>query len=400
MKQGIREAFPVLGRAGFHYLDNAAMAQMPGLVAEAMAHLNRMGRGNVRRGLHQTAQLADEAYGAARASVGRFLAVPPEEVVFTSGCTAALNIAAHGLSASLGPGDEVVLSVLEHHSACLPWIARSRERGFALRWLPATAEGRLDLSRLGEIVTERCRVVAATHASNVTGAVTDLPAVAAAAKAVGAVLLVDGAQAAPHGMVHPAELGADLYAFSGHKTYGPTGIGVLWGRADILNRMEPLLLGGGMVGLVEEDELTWADPPDRFEAGTPPVAQAVGLGAALDWLMGLDWPNLRRHDEALLRRLLDGLIGLDGVTIVGPKNLEARLPVVSFTVAGCHPHDVAHVLADRGVAVRAGAHCAKPLMRALGLEEGTLRASLAPYNDEADVEALLQGIDAAMARLR
>lgn len=400
MKPSIRDAFPVLNRSGFHYLDNAAMAQMPGLVAEAMAHLNRMGRGNVRRGLHQTAQLADEAYGAARESVARFLAVSPEEVVFTSGCTAALNIAAHGLAASLRPGDEVVLSVLEHHSACLPWMVRAKERGFALRWLPATAEGRLDLSRLNETVTERCKVVAVTHASNVTGAVTDLPAVAAAAKAVGAVLLVDGAQATPHGMVHPAELGADLYAFSGHKTYGPTGIGVLWGRSEILSRMEPLLLGGGMVGLVDEDELTWADPPDRFEAGTPPVAQAVGLAAALDWMMGLDWPAVRRGDEILLRCLLDGLRTMDGVTIIGPPNLEARLPVVSFTVAGCHPHDVAHVLAERGVAVRAGAHCAKPLMRALGVEEGTLRASLAPYNDEADVEALLKGLCAAMARLK
>lgn len=400
MTHSIREAFPALGRAGFHYLDNAATAQMPGVAAEAVAHFNDLGRGNARRGLHEAARRADEAYGHARETVGRFLDVRSEEVVFTAGCTAALNIAVHGLASALGPGDEVAVSRLEHHSACLPWMAQAKARGFTLRWLPLTPEGRLDLAGTRKALTSRCRVVAVTHASNVTGAITDVSALAAAVKAAGAVLLVDGAQMAPHGPVHPRELGVDLYAFSGHKAYGPTGVGVLWGRREVLERMPPLLVGGGMVGMVGEDDFSWADPPDRFEAGTPPVAQAAGLAAALEWMMGLDWKELRRREEALLLCLLTGLAAMEGVRIIGPQGLEARVPVVSFTVAGCHPHDIAHLLADRGVAVRAGTHCAQPLMAALGLEEGTLRASLAPYNDEADVEALLHALRAAITRLR
>jgi len=400
MSQTIREAFPALARPGFHYLDSAAMAQIPGVVSEVVTHHNRTARSNVRRGLHEMAQRADAAYDGARATVGRFLNASAEEVVFTAGCTLALNMAAWGLGRRLGPGDEVVISRLEHHSACLPWIALAKERGFALRWLPVAPDGRLDLGDLGATITPRCKVVAVTHASNVTGAVSDLPRLAEAAHAVGAKLVVDGAQMVPHGRVDPRALGADLYAFAGHKVYGPTGIGVLWGRAEVLDGMPPLVVGGCMVGTVSDDDFSWAEPPHRFEAGTPPVAQAVGLAAALDWMGSLDWPAVRQQESALAWHLLDGLRAMAGVRVVGPLGLEARVPVVSFTVEGCHPHDLSHLLAERGVAVRGGAHCARPLMSALGLEEGTLRASLAPYSDRSDVDALLAGLAEAVKVLR
>ncbi|WP_096702288.1 cysteine desulfurase [Magnetospirillum sp. 15-1] len=400
MSQTIREAFPALARPGFHYLDSAAMAQIPGLVSEAVTHHNRTARSNVRRGLHEMAQRADAAYDGARAAVGRFLNAPAEEVVFTAGCTLALNMAAWGLGRTLGPGDEVVVSRLEHHSSCLPWMALAKERGFGLRWLPVTPDGRLDLSGLGAVVTPRCKVVVATHASNVSGAVSDLPRLAEAAHGVGARLVVDGAQMVPHGRVDPRALGADLYAFAGHKAYGPTGIGVLWGRAEILDGMAPLVVGGGMVGTVGDDDFTWGEPPHRFEAGTPPVAQAVGLAAALDWMSGLDWQAVHQQEAALTWHLLDGLRSMAGVRIVGPLGLEARVPVVSFTAEGCHPHDLSHLLAERGVAVRGGAHCARPLMSVLGLEEGTLRASLAPYTNRDDVDALLRGLAEAVKVLR
>jgi cysteine desulfurase/selenocysteine lyase len=400
MSQIIRNAFPALARPGFHYLDSAAMAQIPGIVSEAIANLNRTARANVRRGLHELAQRADEAYDGARAAAGRFLNAPVEEVIFTGGCTLALNMAAWGLGRTLGPGDEVVLSRLEHHSACLPWMSLAKERGFTLRWLPVGADGRLDLDRLGDVLTPRCKVMAVTHASNVTGAVSDLLRLAEAVHGVGAKLVVDGAQMVPHGRVDPRALGADLYAFAGHKAYGPTGVGVLWGRAEVLETMAPMVMGGGMVGMVDDEDFTWGEVPQRFEAGTPPVAQAVGLAAALDWMAGLDWQKVHQHEASLTWHLLDGLRGMDGVRVIGPLGLDARVPVVSFTVEGCHPHDLTHLLASRGVAVRGGAHCARPLMSAMGLEEGTVRASLAPYSERADVDALLEGLASAVKALR
>jgi cysteine desulfurase/selenocysteine lyase len=400
MSQTIRKAFPALARPGFHYLDSAAMAQIPGIVSEAIAHLNRTARANVRRGLHELAQKADEAYAGARATVGGFLNVPTEEVIFTGGCTLALNMAAWGLGRNLGPGDEVVLSRLEHHSACLPWISLAKEKGVTLHWLPVTEDGRLDLDQLGNVVTPRCKVVVVTHASNVTGAVSDLPRLAEAAHGVGAKLVVDGAQMVPHGRVDPRALGADLYAFAGHKAYGPTGIGVLWGRADVLEAMAPMVMGGGMVATVDDEDFTWGEVPQRFEAGTPPVAQAVGLAAALEWMDGLDWHAVRQQESALTWHLIDGLRNMDGVRIIGPLGLEARVPVVSFTVEGCHPHDLCQLLAERGVAVRGGAHCARPLMSVMGLEEGTVRASLAPYSERADVDALLDGLAFAVKALK
>ncbi|CAA7625196.1 aminotransferase class V-fold PLP-dependent enzyme [Magnetospirillum sp. SS-4] len=395
----IRAAFPVLSRAGFHYLDNAAMAQCPGTVVKAVAAHDLTARANVHRGLHELARRADEAYDGARERVAAFLSAGADEVVFTGGCTLALNIVALALEERMQAGDRIVVSAAEHHSNLLPWLAMARRKGLDVAVIPVNRDGRLDLSDLS-MIDRRCKVVAVTHASNVTGAVTDIPRLAGAAHAVGAVLAVDGAQRLPHGPVDPRELGADFYAFAGHKTYGPTGIGVLWGRREALETLPPALWGGGMVAGLDGDVPIPLDPPARFEAGTPPVAQAVGLARALDWMAGLDWPAVRAHEAALTRRLLDGLAGRDGIRLVGPADLADRLPVVSFAVEGCHPHDLSHLLAERGVAVRGGAHCARPLMSALGLDEGCVRASLAPYNDETDVDALLSGLDHAIGVLR
>jgi len=391
-----RSDFPVLARAGQHYLDNAAMAQCPVQVVRAVMAHEGDGRANIRRGLYALARRADEAYDHARERVAVFLGAEAGEVVFTGGCTQALNLAARALSRRLGPGDEVVTSRLEHHSSCLPWMALAAEKGFALRWLEVTAEGRLDLSNLDAVITPRCKVVAVTHASNVTGAVSDIPRLAEAAHGVGALLLVDGAQMVPHGAVHPRALGADLYAFAGHKVYGPTGIGVLWGQREVLAELEPVSWGGGMVDAVEEKACDWAEPPFRFEAGTPPVAQAVGLATALDWVGSHDWEALATRQATVTRLLLEGLREVPGLRLIGPAGLEDRVPVVSFVIPGFHPHDLAHLLAERGVAVRGGHHCARPLMAALGLAEGSLRVSLAPYNDRTDIEALLSALDHAL----
>ncbi len=399
MTASIRAAFPVLARAGLHYLDNAAMAQIPGVVVEAVSAHDLTARANVHRGLHDLARRADEAYDGARRRIARFLSADEDEVIFTGGCTLALNIAALSLGARLKPGDRIVVSAAEHHSNLLPWLALARRDGLEIATLPITADGRIDLGDLSMIDT-RCKVVAVTHASNVTGALTDIPRLAEAAHSVGAVLVVDGAQRVPHGPLDPRALGADLYAFAGHKAYGPTGIGVLWGRAELLDTLPPALWGGGMIAGFDESGPVALDSPARFEAGTPPVAQAVGLAKALDWMAGLDWPSVRAHEDSLTGALLEGLARRPGIRVVGPTDLTARLPVVSFAVTGCHPHDLSHLLAMRGVAVRGGAHCARPLMSALALDEGCVRASLAPYNDHADITALLTGLDESIEVLR
>jgi cysteine desulfurase/selenocysteine lyase len=399
MTAPIRAQFPVLARAGLHYLDNAAMAQMPGVVAEAVSAHDMTARANVHRGLHQLAIRADEAYDAARERVARFLSAHGDEIVFTSGCTMALNLAAGALGRSLGPGDRVVSSRAEHHSSLAPWMDLARRQGFELVLLPLRPDGRVDLSDLSAI-DARCKVVAVTHASNVTGAITDLAVLGERARAVGALLVVDGAQMVPHGRVDPRTLGADLYAFAGHKAYGPTGVGVLWGKAEILERLEPVWWGGGMVARLDDAAMMPLEPPARFEAGTPPVAQAVGLARALDWIDELDPMAMHGHLQGLTARLLYGLARLPGVSLVGPGDLDNRLPLVSFVVEGCHPHDLAHLLGQRGVAVRGGAHCARPLMAALGHDQGCLRASMAPYNHQGDIDALLAALGEAMEILR
>jgi len=395
-------ADPPHGRS-LHYLDNAATAQVPRPVLDAVHDHDTMRRANVLRGVHRLAEAATEAYASARATIAQHLnAAAPEEVVFTSGCTAAINLVAHSFGALLKPGDEVVISELEHHSNLVPWQMLRDRAGIVLRVIPVTAAGTLDLERLPELVGPRCRLIAVTHVSNVTGAETDVAAVVAAARSVGARVLLDGAQQVPHAPVDVQALDVDFYCFSGHKAYGPTGVGVLWARGDLLAALPPFLGGGEMIRRVTLTETTWAPPPHRFEAGTPPIAQAIGLAAALDWLQAQDLAAAGAHLHALTQRLLAGLASLaagrDRMRILGPAPGQPRGPIVSFSVTGAHPHDLAQILDSHGVAVRGGHHCAQPLMDAFDLA-GTTRASLALYNDAADVDALLNGLDDALRRL-
>jgi cysteine desulfurase/selenocysteine lyase len=396
----VRAQFPILSRrigdAPLHYLDNAATAQVPDFVLDAVRRFETTSRANVLRGVHRLAEQATAAYAAARQSVARFLNVPAAEIVFTGGTTGAINLVARSYGELLAPGDEIVVSELEHHSNIVPWQMLRDRKGVVLRTLPVRDDATLDLDRLAQVVTAKCRLIALTHASNVTGAVTELAPIRAAAGAVGAKILLDGAQRAPHGPVDVPALDVDFYAMSGHKAFGPHGVGVLWARGALLEAMPPFMGGGEMIRTVTMERTTYAPAPHKFEAGTPPIAQAIGLGAALDWLMKLDWPAISGHEMRLTQRILDGLPRR--ARIVGPTGLQRRLPVISFDVAGIHPHDICQLLDADGVALRGGHHCAQPLMDRLGLA-GTARASLALYNGEDDVDALLRGVDRAIHRL-
>ncbi len=399
----VRAAFPIfdrcVGAAPLHYLDNSATSQTPQAVLAAVEAHETTARANVLRGVHRLAERATEAYAEARRRVARYIgAADADEVVFTGGTTAAINLVAHGFGAGLRPGDEIVISVLEHHSNIVPWQLLRDRAGVVLKALPITEEGRIDTARLEALTGARTRLIALAHVSNVTGAVCDVAAVTAAARRCGARVLLDGAQAVPHGAIDVAGLDVDFYAFSGHKMFGPNGIGVLWARRALLEEMAPFMGGGEMIREVTLTHTLWADVPHKFEAGTPPIAQAVGLAAAADWIGALDRGAAPAHVGALTERLLAGLAARPRVRIVGPHDMRARGPVVSFDVEGVHPHDVCAVLDRRGVAVRGGHHCAQPLMERFDLA-GTTRASLAWYNTVEDVEALLDGVDEAIRRL-
>lgn len=389
----LKREFPSLADPGLHYLDSAATAQMPEVVLAALRRFELEARANVHEGIHRRARLATEAYQQGRERVMRFLnANTADEIIFTYGATSSINLLAHSWGSLLKAGDEILLSALEHHSNLVPWQELAKRRGVILRFLPMTPDGRLNLDRLDTELTDRCRLIALTHCSNVTGALTDVTRVVAAARAVGATIMLDGAQRAPHGPIDVRALGVDFYIFSGHKTYGPTGIGVLWGRRELLDAMPPFMTGGQMIDQVTLADATFRSPPRRFEAGTPPIAQAIGLGAALDWMQGLDWGAIQTHEECLTRRLLDGLIRLPGIRVLGPLDSRDRRGVVTFAIEGFSADDVCRFLDERGLALRGGYHCAQPLVRAFGVE-GAARASLAPYTIDADIDALLQGVE-------
>lgn len=403
----LRRQFPIFQREvrgrPLHYLDNGATAQTPEAVLDAVRDHETRHRANVLRSVHTLAEEATEAYENARRTVARFVnAADVDEVVFTSGTTSAINLVAHSFGNGLNEGDEVVVSVLEHHSNIVPWQLLRERRGIVLKAIPATPDGRLDTTALDGVVTDKCKLVAVTHVSNVTGAETDVGRVVEAARGVGARVLLDGAQRVPHGPIDVQALGADFYAFSSHKMFGPNGVGVLWGRADLLANLPPFLGGGEMIHRVTLDETIYAPPPHRFEAGTPPIAQAVGLGAAAEWLTAIDTSLVAEHLSRLTGRIIDGLDTLDKgrgvIRLIGPKGLQSRLPVISFDVAGAHPHDICQILDGHGVALRGGHHCAQPLMDFYDLI-GTTRASLAAYNDDKDVDALLNGLDDALNKL-
>ena len=393
----VKRQFPGLADPQLHYLDSAATAQMPEAVLHALRRFEIEARANVHEGTHRRARAATDAYDEARTRVARFLnAWSDQEVVFTYGTTSSINLLAHCFGTLLRSGDEILLSVLEHHSNLVPWQRLAKRTGIVLRFLPMTPEGRLNLDWLPSELTPRCRLIALTHCSNVTGALTDVARVTAAARVVGAKVLLDGAQRAPHGPVDLRQLDVDFYAFSGHKTYGPTGIGVLWGRRELLDVLPPFMTGGQMIAEVTSVDATFRPPPRRFEAGTPAIAAAVGLGAALEWMQSVDWRAAQDHEQRLTRRLLDGLASISRVRILGPQDTKERRGVVTFWVEGVSAQDVCQFLDDRGVALRGGHHCAQPLVRAFGVE-GAARASLAPYTVDADIAALLNGLDLLMS---
>jgi cysteine desulfurase/selenocysteine lyase len=399
----VRRQFPILAEIidgqPVHYLDNGASAQTPLAVLEAVRAYETTGRANVLRGVHRLAERATEGYEIAREQVAKFLGVPPMEIVFTGGCTAAINLVAYSYGSLLKAGDRILLSELEHHSNIVPWQLLRQRSGVELDMIPVTVDGRIDLDLLPKFITSRTKLVSLAHVSNVTGALLDVRAVVAAAKSVGAKVMLDGAQRAPHGPLDLPALGIDFYVFAGHKAYGPNGVGVLWARPEILEAMPPFHGGGSMIGRVTFAETTWAPPPRRFEAGTPPIGQAIGLGAACKWMAALDWTSAHAHEMALVQRVMDGLQKIDGTQLFGPASLQNRYPVVSFQLEGVHPHDVAQTLDSFGVAVRAGHHCAQPLMDRFDLD-GTTRVSIAPYNDNTDIDALLTGVKHAAKTLR
>ncbi|HET9027531.1 MAG TPA: cysteine desulfurase [Trueperaceae bacterium] len=386
----IRRDFPILARVvngkPLAYLDSAASSQRPRQVLDAMRDYYENHHANVHRGAHTLATEATAAYEGAREKVARFIGAPdPRSLVFTRNATEAINlVAASWGRANLRAGDEVVISVAEHHANIVPWQFLKRDLGIVIRPVPLTADQRLDLDALRGSINERTRLVATFHMSNVLGVINPVADIVRSAREAGALVLIDGAQAAPHLPVDVAELGCDFYAFSGHKMLGPTGIGVLWARPEVLEGMPPFLGGGEMIERVTLEESTYAGIPARFEAGTPSVAEAVGLGAAVDYLTGIGMDAIARHDHALAERAIALLAGVPGVTLYGPRGLD-RGGIVTFTVAGLHAHDVATMLDLQGIAVRAGHHCAQPLGRVLGAT-ASVRASFYLYTTVEEVE--------------
>ena len=400
----IRGQFPILERTvrggkPLVYLDSGATSQKPLAVLDAERDFLVTANSAPHRGAHALSEEATEAYESARADIAGLIGAQPREVVFTKNATEALNLAAYAFSNAeagsplrLGEGDEVLITEAEHHANLIPWQELCRRTGATLRWIGVTTEGRLDLDQLDEMVTERTKVVAFTHASNVLGAVTDVPRVVAAARAVGAITVLDACQSVPHLPVDVTELGVDLLAFSGHKMYGPSGIGVLWGRYDLLEQMPAFLTGGSMIEIVRMEGSTYAPPPTRFEAGVPMTSQAIGLGAAVRWMQDIGVERIAAHEQALTAQLIDALAQRPWVRLVGPADTDHRGSAVSFVVDGVHAHDVGQVLDDQGVAVRVGHHCAWPLHRVFGVA-ATTRASLAVYNTPAEIDALVAALD-------
>jgi cysteine desulfurase/selenocysteine lyase len=391
----IRKDFPILDRevrpgVPLVYLDSAATSQKPTRVLDAIRDHDEQHNANVHRGIHTLAEEATAAYEDARTKVAHFIGAPDRrEVVFTKNSSEALNVMANVLP--FGTGDEVVITEMEHHSNLVPWQLACQRTGATLKWIGLTDDGRLDLSNLDQIITARTKVVAFVHQSNLLGTVNDVAAVAARAREVGATTVLDGSQSVPHLPVDVASLGVDAMAFTGHKMCGPTGIGVLWARLELLETLPPFLGGGEMIDEVTMERSTYAAPPHKYEAGTPPITQAVGLGAAVDYLTDLGMDAVHDHEVALTGYLLDGLSSVPGLRIIGPPTTEERGGAVSFVLEGIHPHDVGQLLDESGVAVRVGHHCARPACLRFGVP-ATTRASLHLYSDTSDVDALIEGL--------
>jgi len=391
--EAIRAQFPILARTvhgkPLIYLDSAASAQKPEAVLDAMMSLARTSYANVHRGLHTLANETTEAYEKARETVARFINAEPTEIVWTKSATEAVNLVAATFGQSLEAGDEIVISEMEHHANIVPWHFLRERKGVVLKFVPVLDDGRLDMAAYRSLLSERTRMVALTQMSNVLGTVNDVPEIVRLAHAAGAQVLIDGCQGVVHSKVDVKALDVDYYVFSGHKLYGPTGIGVLYGKAERLAALPPYQGGGEMIGSVSMDIITYADPPHRFEAGTPAILEAVGLGAAIEWLDGLDREAIFAHEHALYDRVAERLHGVNGLKILGEA--PGKGAVLSFTVEGIHAHDLAQVLDRYGVAVRAGTHCAEPLMRRFGVTSSA-RASFALYNTEAEADAFVDAL--------
>lgn len=399
----IRQDFPILSRtmADGHplvYLDSANTAQKPQVVIDAMVdHLERH-NANVARAMHQLGAEASAAFEGARDKVAAFIKAPSrDEVIFTKNASEALNLVANTLAWATGPlaigaGDEVLITEMEHHSNIVPWQLLAERKGATLRWFGLTDDGRLDLTDIDELISERTKVVSLTWVSNMLGTVNPVAEIARRAHEVGAIVVVDAAQAVPQMPVDVVAAGADFVAFTGHKVVGPTGIGVLWGRRAVLEQLPPFLGGGEMIATVTMERSTYADIPHKFEAGTPPIVEAVGLGAAVDYLAAVGMENIRAHEETITAYALEGLAGLKGVKVLGPLNAEDRGGAISFEIDGIHPHDVSQLLDSRGIAVRAGHHCAKPAHKRFGVQSST-RASSYLYTTPGEIDTLIEGLE-------
>ena len=398
----IRQQFPTLDQSvngkPLAYLDNAATSQKPRAVLNALAGYYEHDNANVHRGIHELSRRATVGYEDARGKVARWINADDDaEIVWTRGTTEALNLVANGWGLDrLEEGDEILLSVLEHHSNIVPWQLLAQRTGARLRYIEIDDQGRWILDDLDELLTPRTRIAALSHVSNALGTINPVADVVRAAREVGAVTVVDGAQGAVHTAVDVQELGADFYAFSGHKMCGPTGIGVLWGRRALLEEMAPYQGGGEMINVVERDSSTWAALPHKFEAGTPNIAGAIGMGAAVDFLADIGMDAIVEHERDLVAYALERLSPLPDIRIFGPESLEERSAVVSFTLGDAHPHDISTILDAEGVAVRAGHHCAQLVMRHFGVSS-TARASFYLYNTKEDVDRLVAGLEQVAA---
>jgi cysteine desulfurase / selenocysteine lyase len=396
--EAVRREFPILTRRVHNkplvYLDSAASAQKPRAVIEAMTRAMEHSYANVHRGLHTLANETTEAYEAARGKVAALLGAEANEIVWTKGGTEAINLVAAGVGATIQAGDEILLTEMEHHANIVPWHFLRERKGAVLKFAPILDDGRLDVAAFKALLNERTKVAAFSHMSNVLGTINPVAELVAAARAAGAITLIDGCQAIVHERVDVKAIDCDFYVFSGHKLYGPTGVGALYGKAERLAALPPYQGGGEMIGFVTQEAITYADPPHRFEAGTPPILEAIALGVAIDWLGGLDREAIAAHEAALYRRVRDGLAGANWLKLMG--DAPGKGAIFAFTVEGAHAHDVAQILDRYGVAVRAGTHCAEPLMKRFGVTSSA-RASFALYNTQDEADAFVDAITRTQA---
>ena len=401
----IRKDFPILGRTVRNgkklvYLDSAATSQKPLSVLDAERNFYLNHNAAAHRGAHLLAEEATDAFEGARAVVADFISAQSSEIVFTKSATESINVVSYGFSNHLPKNDpfyineqnNIVVTQLEHHANLLPWQQLAKRSGAKLSWLGITKDAQIDISNIESVINEKTKIVAITHQSNVSGAITELEPIVKRAREVGAIVLLDACQSVPHMAVDVNKLAVDFLTYSGHKAVGPTGVGVLWGRSEFLEKMEPMITGGSMIDHATIESATWAKAPKKFEAGVPNMAQAVGLGAALNYLTKIGMGKIHAHEEILVERALTGLQNISGVEIIGSKSSRNRGSAISFTIEGVHPHDVGQVLDDLGIAVRTGHHCAWPLMQELKLN-ATTRASFYLYNTPEEVDVFLDGIN-------